>query len=855
MSTTCLNTVTSHTFPASGFYAVHRGKTTKSCIYMFWQDCREQVEGFLEAEYGIFEDIDAAVTFAMSGNRKRKASVIQGDENEKNPKVKSMKKECGTDSDRKKRTSVGNFCTDEKTLLEWEERFQEFQKLMNIYGRDVYIIQKIDKSLATWLRTCRAEMRKYSGIDKGSSISRLTKGQADKLREYIGDGDPSFVPINLPSGPTEAFRQNMEKNWEQMFEFATQYKEKHGTFEIEDENREKEEEKKIRSFFYYQSWKYHDNSLSAERIEKLQSIGIAFAKRKWRSWLQCLKEYKDLNGNTDIPLEEPLGRWIVYQKSECVKFVSGVAPGKKCRFSKERFDALTGAGIDLESLPKKEDNTDKINLEWEERFQEFKRLMEKYGRDVYVIHKIDKNLATWLRTCRAEMRKYAFSDNGDNGNEGSSTSKLTKDQADKLRTYIGDGDPSFFPITMPSGPSQEIQQKIDLNWEELFEFARQYREKHDGCIEIADDIRDTEEGKKIRSFAYYQSWKYHDNDLSADRVSKLKSIGIAFAKRKWDSWLYCIKEFKDANGHTNVPLDIPLGRWLQSQKTECVRYLNGITPGSNCRFNKERFEALKDADVDLGNLPKKEDNMESKSLEWAEMYQTLRDYQYTYGTLKVKATHNKNLGVWIQEQRRQWKRYKNNLPSSLSKVRRERLETLGFDFKVREKTFKWEERIEQLLEFKGAHGNMTNIPSTYGNGLRAFVNRMRDYYSQYVKGEESLLTEERITELNHIGFVWEANKRQVKTWEEQFASLKRYKYQFGNTLVPQVYSIDTELGWWVKSQRSYYVKFMQGKHSPITHDRIRQLEEIGFVWQIRQRDQKPLKFETGNAELEKGSFL
>jgi len=175
--------------------------------------------------------------------------------------------------------------------------------------------------------------------------------------------------------------------------------------------------------------------------------------------------------------------------------------------------------------------------------------------------------------------------------------------------------------------------------------------------------------------------------------------------------------------------------------------------------------------------------------------------------------------------------------------------------KLEKKTFKWEERIEQLLEFKGAHGNMTNIPSTYGNGLRAFVNRMRDYYSQYVKGEESLLTEERITELNHIGFVWEANKRQVKTWEEQFASLKRYKYQFGNTLVPQVYSIDTELGWWVKSQRSYYVKFMQGKHSPITHDRIRQLEEIGFVWQIRQRDQKPLKFETGSAELEKGSFL
>ena len=43
---------------------------------------------------------------------------------------------------------------------------------------------------------------------------------------------------------------------------------------------------------------------------------------------------------------------------------------------------------------------------------------------------------------------------------------------------------------------------------------------------------------------------------------------------------------------------------------------------------------------------------------------------------------------------------------------------------------------------------ITNIPSTNDNVLQVFVNNMREYYySQYDKGEENLLIEERIIEL------------------------------------------------------------------------------------------------------------
>eukprot|EP00588_Corethron_pennatum_P034137 CAMPEP_0194349904 /NCGR_PEP_ID=MMETSP0171-20130528/107348_1 /TAXON_ID=218684 /ORGANISM="Corethron pennatum, Strain L29A3" /LENGTH=462 /DNA_ID=CAMNT_0039117403 /DNA_START=108 /DNA_END=1493 /DNA_ORIENTATION=+ len=49
---------------APRYYSVRRGKTVNSCIFLLWQDCKKQVEGFGEAEYSAFDDIYAALNFA-----------------------------------------------------------------------------------------------------------------------------------------------------------------------------------------------------------------------------------------------------------------------------------------------------------------------------------------------------------------------------------------------------------------------------------------------------------------------------------------------------------------------------------------------------------------------------------------------------------------------------------------------------------------------------------------------------------------------------------------------------------------------------------------------------------------------
>uniref|UniRef100_A0A7S1FSJ8 Helicase-associated domain-containing protein n=1 Tax=Corethron hystrix TaxID=216773 RepID=A0A7S1FSJ8_9STRA len=47
------------------YYSVRKGRTVSSCIFLFWQDCKHQIDGFDKAEYAIFTDLLAAAKFAQ----------------------------------------------------------------------------------------------------------------------------------------------------------------------------------------------------------------------------------------------------------------------------------------------------------------------------------------------------------------------------------------------------------------------------------------------------------------------------------------------------------------------------------------------------------------------------------------------------------------------------------------------------------------------------------------------------------------------------------------------------------------------------------------------------------------------
>ena len=91
------------------------------------------------------------------------------------------------------------------------------------------------------------------------------------------------------------------------------------------------------------------------------------------------------------------------------------------------------------------------------------------------------------------------------------------------------------------------------------------------------------------------------------------------------------------------------------------------------------------------------------------------------------------------------------------------------------------------------------------------------------------MTEERIRELEGVGFEW--GRTSAFIWSVQYQQMCEFKAQFGHCLVPIKYSANPKLGRWVSTQRSDYRIYMEGKPSAMIEERIRELESVEFKWE------------------------
>ena len=64
---------------------------------------------------------------------------------------------------------------------------------------------------------------------------------------------------------------------------------------------------------------------------------------------------------------------------------------------------------------------------------------------------------------------------------------------------------------------------------------------------------------------------------------------------------------------------------------------------------------------------------------------------------------------------------------------------------------------------------------------------------------------------------------ELKTWDERFTELKKYKKKYKHCNVSRR---DGSLGSWVSIQRSAY------NNKKLTEEKIKKLESMGFVWEI-----------------------
>lgn len=130
---------------------------------------------------------------------------------------------------------------------------------------------------------------------------------------------------------------------------------------------------------------------------------------------------------------------------------------------------------------------------------------------------------------------------------------------------------------------------------------------------------------------------------------------------------------------------------------------------------------------------------------------------------------------------------------------------------------KWERMCDRLEEYKEKHGDCL-VPFAYKH------DRQLGWWVQLQRQNQSKLSEERLKQLDDLGFVWKV--RSKEQWEDMFQRLEKFKEENGHCIVQQRYKADPKLGKWVHYQRSMQFQ--------LSDERKNLLDTIGFVWNLQE---------------------
>lgn len=308
------------------------------------------------------------------------------------------------------------------------------------------------------------------------------------------------------------------------------------------------------------------------------------------------------------------------------------------------------------------------------------------------------------------------------------------------------------------------------------------------------------------------------NPLSPWRIQMLYDLGFSFKiNLRWHDRLAQLERFRNKHGHVEVPAtdsdeEFPgLNLWVQSQRTEYRRWKEGM-PSS---MTKRRFVLLDRLGLDWDPLASM----------WDSRIEQLKKHREKYGNIRVSRTQDFELASWLIYVRKQYRLYQESpWDSALTEDRITELQELDMDWKPLKN--RWQQQFHALVDFRKENGH-TAVPVDYTKdpSLALWVQKQRYNFRM------GTLSEENEAQLRSIDFVF-------NTYDEAFRrgleKLRVYREEHGDCRVPASHS-DRKLVSFVKLQRSQYRKLMNGESSSLTEERIQQLEELGFEWRIERR--------------------
>lgn len=226
--------------------------------------------------------------------------------------------------------------------------------------------------------------------------------------------------------------------------------------------------------------------------------------------------------------------------------------------------------------------------------------------------------------------------------------------------------------------------KFEEQWHMRYLELIEYKKEHGHC----NIPRNYEENEQLATWVAKQRSQYKlmqqgkESHINARRVEALDKIGFDWSPAFYmlDLWQQRFDEllkFKAKHGHCNVPQKYEQNRklaiWVNTQRSQYKK----MCAGEQTHMTIERVKTLEDVgfewspDLYLHDL-------------WQKRYDELVEYKKMYGNCNVPKEYrdNKQLGSWVNTQRKQFKKLCDGKRTHMTAKRIDALEDIGFVWKI-----------------------------------------------------------------------------------------------------------------------------------------------------------------------------
>jgi hypothetical protein len=252
-----------------------------------------------------------------------------------------------------------------------------------------------------------------------------------------------------------------------------------------------------------------------------------------------------------------------------------------------------------------------------------------------------------------------------------------------------------------------------------------------------------------------------------EQIKDLESIGLAddisngHAKRHanscWGNMLSQALEFKQNHGHLKVPSKCKLGRWVVKWRRAYKEYkMTNGQKGDPLRMRHLESIGLV-RDISNGYV------MAYVHSSWDDMFNLLLEFKHKHGHFNIPRDSNENQRLlnWVTRWKGKYREYKITNGQKGDPERMKRLESVGLVDDIstgyeqkRDASSSWDDRINQVLEFKRKHGHPI-VPSKWDENpkLGRWVKNKRYKYREYKISNGQKGDPEQMKRLESIGLV------------------------------------------------------------------------------------------------------